>query len=152
MLFPELTGSRRRLVAGLRNPSRPAAITDTAIEGRTQDCTDQPRNQRILSLQCRRHPHRTNRTCAHAAIADAAFARKCCAHSVAMQRASPKRSFKGVDLDRTETILSPQRDATTQTRTKLPSTALMSMSGLTNRSTNGRFWLLKRTTRVCGRL
>ena len=60
MVCPELSGSRCRLGPGLRNPSRPAAEGNAAIKGRTQDCTDQPRNQSIFSLQSRRHPHRTN--------------------------------------------------------------------------------------------
>jgi len=37
-----------------------------------------------------------------------------------MQRKSPKRSFKGVDLGGSETKLSPQRDATTQARDEAP--------------------------------
>ena len=41
--------------------------TETAIKGRTQDCTDQPRNQSISCLQSRRHPHRTKPTDAIAA-------------------------------------------------------------------------------------
>ena len=49
-LCPELLGSRCRLGPGSRNPSRPAAQTNAAIKGRTQDCTDQPCNQSIFFL------------------------------------------------------------------------------------------------------
>lgn len=66
-LRPELSGSLCRLGPGSRNPSRPAAQANAAIKGRTQDCTDQPRNQSILSLQSRRHPHRTEQPDADAA-------------------------------------------------------------------------------------
>jgi hypothetical protein len=50
------------------NHRRSAAQTNAAIKGRTQDCTDQPCNQSIFSLQSRRHPHRTDRPDAAAAI------------------------------------------------------------------------------------
>jgi hypothetical protein len=66
-LCPELSGSRCRLGPGSRNPSRPAASTIAATKGRTQDCTDQPRDQSILPLQCRSHPHRTKPRDAEAA-------------------------------------------------------------------------------------
>ncbi|MEP2506763.1 MAG: hypothetical protein ABJH85_18725, partial [Paracoccaceae bacterium] len=49
---------------------RPLSADCCAIACRamgTQDCTNQPRNQRILLLQSRRHPHRTFRTYASAA-------------------------------------------------------------------------------------
>lgn len=61
----------------------------------TQDCTDQPRNQRIFLLQSRRHPHRTIRTCAGAAIADAEMFRVCSVSYFAVQHISPNRSFLG---------------------------------------------------------
>ena len=75
-LCPELSGSRCRLGPRSRNPSRPAAISKAAIKGRTQDCTDQPRNQNIFLLQSRRHPHRTERTRAAAANASAESAKR----------------------------------------------------------------------------
>ena len=59
---------------------------------------------------------RTNRACAYAAIVDAVFARSRTTHYVAMQRMSLKRSFNGIDLDGTETLLLLQRDPATQTR------------------------------------
>ena len=59
-LRPELSGSLCRLGPGSRKPSRPATLANAAFKGRTRDCTDQPRNQSIFSLQSRRHPHRTN--------------------------------------------------------------------------------------------
>jgi len=48
------------------NHRRPA-VRRTAHKGRTQDCTDQPRNQRIFCLQSRRHPHKSQQTDASAA-------------------------------------------------------------------------------------
>ncbi|MCK0142246.1 hypothetical protein [Aliiroseovarius sp. F20344] len=41
-------------------------------------------------------------------FADAASVRSCGTSSVAMQRKSPIQSFTGVDLKKTETVLSPQ--------------------------------------------
>jgi hypothetical protein len=51
VVCPELPSSRRRLGSGSRNPSRPAVQKNAAIKGRTQDCTDQPRNQSIFSCK-----------------------------------------------------------------------------------------------------
>jgi hypothetical protein len=69
---------------------RPAANVDAAIKGRTQDCTDQPPNQRILPLQCRRHPHRTFPPFAHAATARVAFS---CCDAACVLVAAVKRFF-----------------------------------------------------------
>ncbi|TNJ38972.1 hypothetical protein FGE21_19305 [Phaeobacter sp. B1627] len=53
-------------------------------------------------------------------FADAAYVRSCSNFVFAVQRKSPVRSFASVDLDRTDSVLSPQLDPTTQTRTLLP--------------------------------
>lgn len=58
---------------------------------------------------------RTFRTCADAAIADAAFASTRSIHIVATQRASRIRSFIGQDLADTKTGLSLQSRSTIQT-------------------------------------
>ncbi|WP_133840757.1 hypothetical protein [Pelagimonas phthalicica] len=62
---------------------------------------------------------RTIQPFAHAAIADAAFARAWRMFVAAMSCKSPKQSLQGVDLMETETKLSPQADPTTQSRTLL---------------------------------
>ena len=72
---------------------------------------------------------RTKRTCAHAAIADAASFCSCSRPTAAPQRKSPKQSLQGVDLVETETKLSPLADPTTQTRTNLPFAANAKQKG-----------------------